>query len=57
MNSSIGYGQKPMEIETHTDGQLTAMNMRAVSCQTIHNSGHNNMQFVVWPVHRTFARQ
>ncbi len=40
----------------------TAMNMRAMSCQTIqaqfsHNSGRDNMQFLVWPVHRTFARQ
>ncbi len=28
-----------------------------MSCQTIPNSGRDNMQFLVWPVHRTFARQ
>ncbi len=76
MIRSIGYGQKPIEIETHSlqrtqlehtpkqyiDGQLTAINMKALSCQTTqaqfrHNSGHGNMQFLVWPVHITFARQ
>ena len=46
----------------YMDGQLTAMNMRAMSCQTIQaqfsrNSGRDNVQFLVWPVHRTFARQ
>ncbi len=47
---------------TEFPGQLTAINMKAMSCQTTqaqlwHNSGRDNMQFLVWPVHRTFARQ
>ncbi len=50
MNRSIGYGQKPMEIETHS------FNSMAMKCRT-EQDRTDNMQRLVWPVHRTFARQ
>ncbi len=54
MDRSIGYGQKAMK--TLGGGQDTESQNHGIM-ESWNHGRTGNMQFLVWPVHRTFARQ